>query len=196
MCTGIRLLLAEMGASENNKAFAISTIVAMYGLMGVFFVTVPAVAKRLVDSHDINHEFLKYIKYIGTFSAYLGPFSLLMVIVLPPKLNWIGYLVVCVMFGILVTCFHLDDGLDIRLFTFNDITIGLVMLVICSSLVALTIPSLDWIMPTVICVSLSIESAYHLITYLMFIYEKTSQRIQYNNDPQRDHYSYLMTWIT
>ncbi|KAK1406812.1 hypothetical protein QVD17_38420 [Tagetes erecta] len=139
------------------------------------------------------------LKFIGSFSAFLAPFSLLMVIVLPPKLNWIGYLLAYVMFGILVTCFYLDDHQPDKPSAFNNFvfTYGFFL-----SLHSFFMPSpeINWIMYPWMYVLLWIEVVYHFVASLMFIYKKTRkaeglpliQREEDNTNDPPPYASYLM----
>lgn len=178
---GIRIQWANKSAFENNRVFTIIGIVSLSAIAVIAVVLYVFVSRPMRDMCYI------VLKFIGSFSAFLGPFSLLMVIVLPPELNWIGYLVACVMFGILVTCFYLDDQQhDNKSSIINDLALISVFFLTWSSIVFLR-PSLNWIMYPVIYVSLWMENAYHLITYLMFIYEKARKHEAHQLIPQDEN---------
>ncbi|KAD4386241.1 hypothetical protein E3N88_26410 [Mikania micrantha] len=144
----------------------------------------------------MDDGFGTFLKFIGGFSAFLGPFSLLMVMVLPPKLNWIGVLVACVMFGVIATCFfYLDDQQERRPSACSNFTLMFLFFFIFPFL-SMLYTETSWIMYPLERVHLWMENAYHVIAYLMFIYEKTRNSEAYQLikvDENKDgHLSYLM----
>ncbi|KAD4386243.1 hypothetical protein E3N88_26412 [Mikania micrantha] len=190
LSAGLQINLANQSAFENNPVF-IDSCVAASCVMAIIFVLI------LVNhSLPMDHGFGTFLRFIGGFSAFLGPFSLLMVMVLPPKLNWIGVLFACVMFGIIATCFfYLDDQQERRPSACNNFTL-MFLLVFIFPFFSMLYTETSWIMYPLVRIHLWMENAYHLIAYLMFIYEKTRNSEAYQLikvDENKDgHLSYLM----
>ncbi|KAK1407040.1 hypothetical protein QVD17_38650 [Tagetes erecta] len=106
-------------AFENNKVFQKTSLAAFCTVLAVGVITF-----CFCDiSIPMNNIFYNTLKFIGCFAAFLAPFSLLMLLLLPPKLNWIGYCVVCFMFGMLVTCFYLDNKRQDKISPAFDLTL-------------------------------------------------------------------------
>ncbi|KAI7740234.1 hypothetical protein M8C21_031165 [Ambrosia artemisiifolia] len=172
----------HQSAFENNLAFKKTGIVAFYAL--IFIATSLSLClKELMPDGSYTLS-----KFIGSFSAFLAVFSLTMELVLPSKLTWVGYLLVCVIFGIMVTCFWFDDHQQETaspLLSFNSLVLVLVLIV---TFAACCIPTnLNRIAYIVIYVSLGMEIAYHCITCIMFIIDKAIRHSQ-----NTYHLTYLM----
>lgn len=200
MIAAIRFLtLTDTSAAfEDNQVFKVIAYFASYAIAQVLALLI---ASLITQTRVITYAIFKFI---GTFSAFLAPFSLLMIIVLPPELNWIGYLVVFMMFGISVTCFYLDDHQpdesDKLSSFFHKFVIAHGFLV-CWINIAILSRDFNWIMNPWVYAILWIEVTYHFVSSLIFIYKKTRKdklglpliRQEEENASDRPPYpSYLM----
>ncbi|KAK1407617.1 hypothetical protein QVD17_39237 [Tagetes erecta] len=149
-------------AFENNKAFS---NICLYASMWVAITYVVMLRSLPIKEENATYNLLKLS---GSFAASLAPFSFLMVIFIPPKLNWIGYLLVCVMFEITVVCFQLYDlQQDNKPSTCNDVALASIPLL---AFLIIFFPKSCSIYMTY--VTLGLETAYHCITYSTFFYKK------------------------
>ncbi|KAI3686617.1 hypothetical protein L1987_80297 [Smallanthus sonchifolius] len=188
-----RIHFANESALENNKVFSMSSLVSSCVVAIVFTVLLLEHSPRIGED-----GYYTMWKFIGSFSAFLAPFSLLMVILLPPGFNWIGYLLACVIFGIVAKCFSFNDLQGHRPSIFDDLAQGFIFLLAFPSFFFPN-TSVNWIMYPLIYVCLWMENAYHFTTCLMLIYKNTrnpeayqlTQQDENNTHPQL-HLSYLM----
>ncbi|KAJ0824302.1 hypothetical protein HanRHA438_Chr17g0790991 [Helianthus annuus] len=152
---------------ENNQAFKKTGIVAFWTLEFI------ATSMGFCLNELMPDGSYTILKFIGSFSAFLAIFSLTMELVLPAKLTWVGYLLVCVIFGIIVTCLCYEDHEQEKmssLLTFNSLVLVLVTILVFAALVIP--PKLNRVAYTVIYVSLGMEIAYHFITCFKFVIDK------------------------
>lgn len=81
------------------------------------FVALLATVKISISLTWMRDIHCAILKAIGCFSAILAPFSLLMVLYVPHELNWIGYILVCVIVGIVVAFyFYFTQEEDLSFF--------------------------------------------------------------------------------
>lgn len=164
----------------NPSTLANNTLFRLIG--NVALSAVAAVALTLWSIEMCSKGYVKDIYYaglkiVGSYSAFLATFSLLIVLVLPQNLNWIAYMAVFAMLGIVGTCIYLDDGQQVKRSSAAHYLILCLVLFLVTF--ALFVP--EWISYQMICLSLMMESMYHLITCVVFICEKARTRQQDNN---------------
>ncbi|KAJ9548096.1 hypothetical protein OSB04_020639 [Centaurea solstitialis] len=95
----------ERSPFETHGSFLIMSLVALTiatltsGIL--FYITGPlqrSMAKRFSFIH------YKILKVVFCFSGILAPLSLVLTLFIPHNLNWIGYMIVCTLFVVVVGC--------------------------------------------------------------------------------------------
>lgn len=85
----IRMTKENQSAFELNGVFiliAIAALLAVEVVCGVLF------RKDIYLHPSMKDKYYTILTCLGSFSAFVAPFSLVMVLVLPLERNWIGYL--------------------------------------------------------------------------------------------------------
>lgn len=167
-------------------------IVAFCTVVAIFVLVFLCTDTTRPISRDI---FYNVLKFIGIFAAFLAPFSFMMVLLLPPKLNWIGYSVMCFMFGLLVTCFYLGDQRRDKISPTFDTTLTF-LIPLLLSLAAFSPKSISPKLYPLIPLALSMETAYHFISCFMFIYVQTRKPSDDTNQEEMNHiYHYRCNYL-
>ncbi|KAK1406810.1 hypothetical protein QVD17_38418 [Tagetes erecta] len=177
----IRMTQENHSAFELNRVFMIIAIAALFAVevvCGVLF------CRKIYLHPSMKDNYYTILTCIGSFSAFVAPFSLVMVLVLPLERNWIGYLLMCLFFGIIVACFHFDDLQQDKRSPVPTFNYSGLVLVPLSLLFVLFVPqNLNWIVYSVIYLSLGLENVYIFINYFKYINEekhkvRKSQKLQ------------------
>ncbi|KAK1406804.1 hypothetical protein QVD17_38412 [Tagetes erecta] len=113
---GLLGIIRVVMTKENKSAFEINEVfmtTAIAALFAVEVVSVVLFCTSIYARPSTRNEYYTGLKFIGGFSAYAATFSLIMVLVLSPEHNWVGYLLVCLMFAVIALCFccgnHQED---------------------------------------------------------------------------------------
>ena len=152
---------------ELNPPFMIISIVTTF--VAVLTSLVIIFAKYYLKISWMLYICLTIVKCIGLFGMYAANLSLVMVVVVPPNYNSIGYMLVCLIFGYAIAYYfiwHLDNTVDSDGNYFHKIfCLGLVHIPLSLMLAFFLPENLHWIMILIVVVFSCLETTTNSIFY-------------------------------
>ena len=150
----------KMSPIEMNPPFMIISIVTTF--VAVLTSLVLIFAKYYMKISWMWYICLTIVKCIGLFGTYVATLSLFMVAFVPPSLNSIGYMFVCLIFGYAYAYYfiwHLDNTVDSEADYHKIVFLGLFHIPLSLMLAFFLPENLDWIVISIQVVFSSLETA-------------------------------------
>ena len=151
----------KMSPVELNPPFMIISIVTTFVVVLTSLVLI--FAKYCMKISWMWYICLTIVKCIGLFGMYVAVLSLFMVACVPQNLNWIGYMLVCLIFGYAFAYYfiwHLDNTVDYSKADYHKIVfLGLFHLPLSLMLVFFLPENLEWIVISILVVFSCLETA-------------------------------------